>query len=55
MQLGIYALIMIIVGMVGGLITSLILENLEDSRKYIDRFIKYLMGISMLALVILLV
>lgn len=44
---------MIIVGMAGGLITSIILENVEDSRKYIDKFIKYLMGISMLSLVIL--
>ena len=52
LELGYYGLIMIIVGMFGGLITSIILENVEDSRKYIDRFIKFLMGISMLALVI---
>jgi len=42
---------MIIVGMTGGLIALALLELFEDSRKYIDKVIKVLMGISMVALV----
>ena len=50
-NVGICGLIMIIVGMTGGLIASALLELFEDSRKYIDKVIKALMGISMVALV----
>ena len=44
---------MILVGMVGGLIASVILELFEDSRKYIDKIIRALMAIAMVSLVIL--
>jgi len=44
---------MIIVGMVGGLLASVLLELFEDSRKYIDRIIRILMGIAMVSLILL--
>lgn len=44
---------MILVGMVGGLIASVILELFEDSRKYIDKIIRALMSIAMVSLVVL--
>ena len=51
--MGICGLIMILVGMVGGLIASVILELFEDSRKYIDKIIRALMSIAMVSLVVL--